>query len=202
MLDDMNWIDTETKAILQKEHEPKLTPSKAAEFALVLLRKGPDDQRLIHTICGINNCREAEAVELATSPVPITINPGLTEAEALYGQFELICCDAIAIFVRSEVLLEQREKNYLQTLYSKVLESPEFRPTKIEVLDVPATQSGQRFMDQFFGSAWPSQRSDASAFSTWVPFKKARIMKHWAKRVGAQIRCEAIQDSDPDRDAF
>lgn len=191
----MNWIDTETKEILQKEREPKPAPSKAAEFALVLLRKGPDDQRLIQAICRINNCHEVEARELANSPLPLTINPGLTESEALYGQFELICCDAIAIFVRSEVLLEQRQWNYLQSLFSKVLESPEFRPTKIDVRSVPATEPGQRFVDRFFGGALPRQRSEASHSLFWVPFKKARIMKHWAERVGADVWCEAARDS-------
>jgi hypothetical protein len=100
----MNCLDTETKAILQKEHEPKLAPSKAAEFALVLIRKGTDDQRLVRAIRRINECSESEAIELSRLPTPITINPGLTESEALFGQFELICCDAVAAFIRSEVI--------------------------------------------------------------------------------------------------
>jgi len=103
----MNWLDTETKGILQKEIEPKLAPPKAAEFGLVLLQKGADYQRLIRAICRTNECSEVEAVTLARSPVPVNVNPGLTQAEAIFGQFELICCDSISAFIRSEVLLEQ-----------------------------------------------------------------------------------------------
>jgi hypothetical protein len=198
----MNWLDTETKEMLQKRHELKLAPSKAAEFALVLLQKGPDDKRLIQAISRINNCGDSEASGLANSPMPVTINPGLTEAEALYGQFELICCDAIAVFVRSEVLLEQRERGYLKSVFSKVLVSPEFRPTRIEVLKVPTNESGQKFVEQFFGGVLPCQGSNTSQLSVWVPFKKARIMNHWAGRVGAEVRCEAIQDLDSEADGL
>ena len=50
----MNWLDTQTKELLQKVHDEKLSPSKTAEFALVLLRKGPDYQRLVQAIVEIN----------------------------------------------------------------------------------------------------------------------------------------------------
>src|SRR5262249_36228 len=116
----MNWLDTETRAILQKNHEPKLPPPKAAEFALVLIRKGTDDQRLVRAVQRINECSEAKANKLSRLPTPITINPGLTEAEALFGQFELICCDAIAAFIRSEVIMEQGERAYLHNLFQRV----------------------------------------------------------------------------------
>ena len=35
----MNWLDTQTKELLQKARNEKPAPSKTAEFALVLLRK-------------------------------------------------------------------------------------------------------------------------------------------------------------------
>ncbi len=193
----MNWLDTETKSILQKEHDPKLAPSKAVEFGLVLLRKGVDQERLVRAVRRINESTEAEAAELVHSPVPVTINPGLTEGEALFGQFELICCDAISAFVRSEVLFEQHQHKYLQDVFQRVLESPEFRPTRVKVLDVPATESGQKFLDQFVGLATLGR-----AKSVWVPFKKARIMKHWAARVGARVDCAALQESKDREDAF
>lgn len=181
----MNWLDTETKAILQKEDEPKPVLIKAAEFALVLIRKGTDDERLVRAIRRINECSEEEAIALSRLPTPVTINAGLTEAEALIGQFELICCDAAAAFVRSEVILEQDQQGYLRDLFQKVSKSREFRPTEIEIVEVPATEAGEWFVDQFLGRAM-SQES----FSCFVPYKKARIMKHWAPRVGAQVRCD------------
>jgi hypothetical protein len=196
----MNWLDTETKAILQKEHEPRSAPPKAAEFALVLIRKGSDEQRLVRAIRRINECSEAEAIELSRLPAPVTINPGLTEAEALFGQFELICCDAVAAFVRSEVILEQGEQAYLQSLFQKVAQSPEFRPTAVNILGVPATEAGERFLDQFLGGAVPELKQGSSRFSVRVPYKKARIMKHWATRIGAKVRCDAVGRSGEGED--
>ena len=89
----MNWLDTETKAILQREPEPPLAPPKSGEFALVLIRSGTDHQRLVRAIRRINDCGEGRAVELARAAPPVTINAGLSQEEALFGQFELICCD-------------------------------------------------------------------------------------------------------------
>jgi len=196
----MNWLDTETKAILLREHEPKLAPPKAAEFGLVLIRKGSDEQRLLQAICRINNCLETEGVALARQPAPVIINLGLTEAEALSGQFELICCDSVSAFVRSEVLLERDQKDYLDALFQRVLQSGEFRPTRIDVLEVPATDAGERFMEQFLGNLAREDKRPMDEFSLWVPYKKARLMKHWAVRVGAQVQCDAVQHSKDEGD--
>jgi len=185
----MNWLDTETKAILQKKPEEKLAPPKVGEFALVLLRKGTDHRRLVHAICRINNCAETKAEHLADLPAPVTINRGLTEGEALFGQFELICCDAISIFFRSEVLvLLGQDEGHRHALYQKFLASPEFQQTKVDVLEIPITEAGEKFAEQFLGFPFPGPKKD-SDFSVFVPFKKARIMKHWADRIGARVRC-------------
>jgi hypothetical protein len=196
----MNWLDTETKAILQRDQEPKSAPPKAAEFALVLIRKGTDDQRLVRAIRRINEGSESEAIGLSRLPTPVTINPGLNEAEALFGQFELICCDAVAVFIRSEVILEQGEQAYLHSLFEKVSQSPEFKPTRIDVLEVPATEAGERFVDQFLGNPFPAGARPVDEFSLWVPYKKARLMKHWATRVGAQVQCDAVQNPKDEED--
>ena len=182
----MNWLDTETKAILQKADEPKPAPSRAAEFALVLIKKAPDRPRLVRAISRINECSEPKAAALADRPVPVTINIDLSEEDAIYGQFELISCDAIGIFVRSEVL-RQSERGYTQALFGRILQSAEFKPVKIKVVEVPETESGQKFVDQFLGPIIP-RRKPAYPLSVEVPFKKARIMMHWATRVGAQVQ--------------
>lgn len=182
----MNWLDTETKAILQKANEPKLAPSRAAEFALVLVKKGPDLPRLIRAINRINECNEEKAAELADRPVPVTINLDLSEEDAVYGQFELISCDSIGVFVRSEVL-GQNEQGYIHALFGKILQSAEFKPVKVKVVEVPETESGQKFVDQFLGPVFPG-RKPVFPLSVEVPFKKARIMIHWATRVGAKVQ--------------
>ena len=95
----MNWLDTQTKEILQKVVEPKLAPPRAAEFTLVLVRQGADHARLIRAIRRINDCEETEAVELLAQRMPVRVNSDLSEGDALWGQFELICCDAVGILL-------------------------------------------------------------------------------------------------------
>lgn len=180
----MNWLDTETKELLQRVHDDKLAPPKTAEFALVLLRKGPDQQRLVDAIVEINKCSEADAAVLASRATPVTINPDLKEAEALWGQFELVCCDAVSIFLRSEVV-EQNDRAYLWPLFKKVSESSEFRATIVSIIRVPATESGEKFLEQFVGAAALNR---VFPMTLTLPFKKARIMEHWASRVGAQMK--------------
>ncbi len=185
----MNWLDTQTKGILQKEHETKLAPSKTAEFALVLIQRGVDRKRLVRAICRINECGESEADELSHHPLPVAINTDLSQGDALWGQFELICCNTIGVFVRSEVV-EQSDGRYIQSLFQTVLHSPEFKPVRVRVVNVPLTEAEKTFMDQFLGIATPGLKDLAFPFGIEVPFKKARIMKHWAGRIGAQLQIE------------
>ena len=175
---------------------------KAGEFGLVLLRKGSDNERLVRAIRRINDCLEQEAFALSRLALPVTLNLGLTEPEALYGQFELICCDSVAVFVRSEVLLAPDQKEYLDTLFRQVLQSPEFKPTRIDVVEVPATEDGERFVDQFLSNLCPEEKRPIDEFSLSVPYKKARIMKHWAARVGVQVQCAEVQDATDDGGAI
>jgi len=185
-LDFMNWLDTQTKGLLQKVRDEDNAPPKTAEFALVLLRKGPDHQRLADAIIEVNKCSKPDATLLACRSTPITINPDLTEEEALWGQFELICCDAISIYLRSEII-EQNDRSYLWPLFKQVSESSEFKPATVSIAQVPATESGNKFLEQFVGS---SATARAFPMILTIPFKKARIMEHWATRVGAEMKME------------
>ncbi|HSH95093.1 MAG TPA: hypothetical protein VK968_13160 [Roseimicrobium sp.] len=178
----MNWLDTETKAILHKEPDEKLAPPKAGEFALVVLEWGKDLRRNIRAVCRINGCTELEAMELAQRTPPFAINIGLTEAEALKGQFELICCDSISVFLRSDVW-SQSDAEYLQSILHKVRNSPEFRPTPVLVYEIPDTDSGTSFVDQFIGEIQDTA-DDTEPVSFFASHKKARIMTHWAKWAG------------------
>jgi len=156
------------------------------DFALVLLRKGPDRQRLVRAIMQINECSEATAVALASRSTPVTVNSSLTEAAAALGQFELICSDAVSIYLRSEIL-EENDEPYLEGLFKTVSESPEFWPVRVRVIQVPETESGEKFLKQFVGG---STQARAFPMTFTVPFKKARIMEQWAERVGAEIKQE------------
>ena len=182
----MNWIDTETKAILQKESEPPLAPAKVAEFALVLGAKGVDRERLIRAVCRINDCGRSEAVALLSQPSPVVVNLDLTEEDATFGQFELVCCEAISAVVRSEVAGEA-EWQYLAELLQQISRSPEFRPTTIRIDEVPTTEAGRKLVDQFLGMDLAKLKKLGFPRRFTMPAKKARIMKHWAARVGARI---------------
>ena len=184
----MNWLDTQTKEILQKVVDPKLAPPKAAEFTLVLVRPGADRARLVRAIRRINDCPEPAAVELADQPTPVRVNSDLSEGDALLGQFELICCDAVSIFIRSEVL-DQMDLAEFLSLVQKTSQSTEFLPTTVTIAEIPPSESGQSFVDQFLGRVEPS-RDAALPLQVVVPFKKARIMQHWATRVGAKLQCQ------------
>lgn len=167
--------------------DDELESAETAEFALVLLRKGPDRRRLVDAIIEINKCSEANANMLATRATPITVRADLTEAEAVWGQFELICCDAVSIYLRSEVI-EENDESYLRPLFKTFSESLEFRPATVNIIRVPATESGEKFLKQFAGS---SALACAFPMTFTVPFKKARIMEQWAARVGAEMKWES-----------
>ena len=188
----MNWLDTETKAILQREDDPRLSPPKVAEFALVMGYKGVDRERAVRAICRINDCSRAAAVALVSQRSPVTIDSDLTEEEATLGQFELICCEAISAIVRSEVA-EKANREYLADLLRRVSHSPEFKPATVRIDDVPMTESGERFVDQFLGMDLKRLRKLGFPRRFTMPAKKARIMKHWATRVRAQVHDNAAE---------
>lgn len=184
----MNWLDTQTKEILQKVVEPKLAPPKTTEFTLVLVRKGADHTRLVRAFRRINECDEPEAIKLATKRTPVRVNSDLSEGDALWGQFELICCDAVSIFIRNEVL-DQMDLAEFQSLVQKTSQSTEFQPTTVTIAEIPRTEPGLSFVDQFLGSFEPTKIAALPA-TIIIPFKKARIMQHWAMRVGAKLKCQ------------
>jgi len=76
-----------------------------------------------------------------------------------------------------------------QSLIEKTSQSTEFQPTTVIISEIPRTESGLSFVDQFLGSFEPA-RDAALPTAVVVPFKKARIMQHWATRVGAKLRCQ------------
>jgi hypothetical protein len=192
----MNWIDTETKAILQRDHEEPLAPAKVAEFALVLGPKGVDRERLIRAVCRINDCSRSEAIALLNQPSPVTINLDLTEEDATLGQFELVCCEAISAVVRSEVAGEA-DRGYLAELLQQVSRSPEFQPATIRIDDVPMTEAGRKLVDQFLGMDLGRLKELGFPRRFAMPAKKARIMKHWAARVGAQVSSDTAEPDAP-----
>ena len=176
------WLDTETKALLRKSPPNKLAPPNTKGFTLVLLsiyRHQPD--RLIRAIQRIRPDSREEAHARLNQKMPMSLKHGLTESDALLGQFELICCDAISVFIPDDVITFGTSE-YLIDLYNNLLHSEEFSDTDVIVASIPDSESGTEFIDQFFGSF------DKSPTTVTVPYKKARIMTHWGSKIGADIQ--------------
>ena len=112
----------------------------------------------------------------------------LTEPDAILGQFELICADAISVFLTDNVA-KYGSSEYLASLYSALLKSDEFHETRIRVISIPDTELGSEFIDQFLGSF------DGKHEIMTVPFKKAKYMIQCGKKIGAEI-C-IVADSNP-----
>jgi len=182
----MNWLDTQTQELLQRDRHLKLAPPKTSEFGLLLLQRGMDYSRLLRAICLINNCSQSQAAALARQSLPVTINSDINYEDALLGQFELICCDAISAFISSEVL-EEGDRNYQRSLLDKVIQSPEFKAVSVTVVEIPKSESGERFADQFLGITKETLQVLPFPFRVDAPFKKVRIMKHWAGKIGVRL---------------
>ncbi len=180
----MSWLDPQTRELLERSPPERRAPAKTSEFGLVLLRKPADQRRLERAIARVNVCDAAAAAELAARPVPLFVNLDLSYGEALLGQFELICCDAPAAILPSEVL-ERGDARYLADLFAQVAASDEFRPTSVTIHALPDNEEGARFFDQFLGSEGPA--SLAWPLLLIAPLKKGRIMRRWAERIGGRV---------------
>ena len=118
-------------------------------------------------------------------PTPVTT--GLSYGDAVLGQFELIACDAISVIIGDDVL-RRASQQYLDDLYGQLLNSPEFDKVPLRIETIPRTDQGDDFIDQFLSDEddgiWRSQE-------LIVLRKKARIMEHWARRIGGQVTLSA-----------
>lgn len=177
-----SWLDTETKAFLQKSPPDKLAPSDTVGFTLVLLSAaGDDNARVLRAVDRVLHDSQDAARRLLRRPLPLSVKAGLSYADALLGQFELISCDAVSVLLNDDVFNEALT-SYLDQLYAELLESYEFEVVSLRIESIPSTDRGRDFIDQFVGNddAWRAQ-----VFK--LPRKKARIMEHWAKKIGGRV---------------
>lgn len=177
-------LDTETQGMLEWPPRGKLAPPTAACFAVVLLEKGADLARVARAIARGREPDGTEAGAVAGSPTPVTVSFGLTHSGALLLQYELVCADCVSVFVEEHVV--RAPENYLRHLYARLRRSPEFAVRDVEIVSVPRSQAGAGFLDQFLGVT-PGEFQAQRPMRISVMFKKARIMKHWADRIGADV---------------
>ena len=188
---DSPWLDTETKAILQPTPPEKRTAVETSGFTLILLEKGLRLDRLARALERIGRDSERPMTWLLDTACPAVIRSGLALDEAVVGQFELICCDCISVFLRDEVVA-QGDSHYLRELYGQLRNSLEFQPVFIRITFIPDTDVGRLFCDQFLPSAeTKTVRYGAEiAVRDRVFRKKARMMAHWATEIGARLATE------------
>lgn len=176
------WLDTETKALLQRSPPEKFAPPDTAIFALVLLAFQRESlERLVAVVERVQKAARDEARKVLTLPLPTPIKRGLSHEDALLGQFELIACDAVSVFLANEIV-SYAPKSYLTQLYADVRRSLEFELVSLRIESIPADAKGRDFMDRFIGAAAPRLPLELKAMR-----KKARIMEHWATKIGGQV---------------
>jgi hypothetical protein len=169
------WLDTETKAVLCPDPPEKLVASATVSFSLLLVTKGKDEQRIADIVSAIQRSAPPKTLDY-----PFVVGQQMNLEEALAGQFALACCDCVAAFVRDDIVDESAIKAFRQ-IHSEVLSSPEFEQVAMRIEFIPNTEQGHRFCWQFFGLASGLQ----IPVTINMYRKKARLMEHWAKRIGA-----------------
>ena len=80
------------------------------------------------------------------------------------------------------------EASYLKELFSKRCRNDEFRDATLSLEHVPRNEEGSRFLDQFLGLVGAEVEIQRFPMDLQVLCKKARIMAHWAGRIGAKVR--------------
>jgi hypothetical protein len=172
-----DWLDTQTKELLAAAPPDKLAPPAVGSYGVVLLERGRDTERVDCALRILTQDANHQA-----PPCPCVVVHDLSLADALQAQFELVCTDSISVFV-DDAVLRSAKPSYLDDLYKSLRLSPEFHPMTIRIWSVPEDERGERFLQQFFG------RSVALPFTQVGVRKKARILAHWAAKLGARVEC-------------
>ena len=181
-------LDAETKAMLQPTPPERPAALDVPGFTLVLLTKGLEPDRLARALQRIWRDPKRPAAPVLLGACPTVVRSGLALDEAIAGQFELICCDSISVFLEDGVAAGGDE-HYLRDLYSRLRRSPEFQPVFITIRFVPDTDTGRRFCDQFLSTAMGKSLRYGSEITVRdrVFRKKARMMAYWAVEIGAKL---------------
>ena len=85
-------------------------------------------------------------------------------------------------------VVRHAESDYLKGLYRRLIQSDEFAGTIVKINSIPKSAKGEEFVDQFLGSV------NSLPVNANFHFKKARIMIHWANKIGADVSLTANGD--------
>ena len=185
MQDDLSMSNApERKTQAKRRRAPpwKLAPADTATFTLILLDVGSSDRaRVVSAVELIVRETDAGVRARLAGPLPLAVERGLSHADALLGQFELICCDCISVFV-CDTVLASASPQYLTSLFARLRASPEFDLVTARLESVPLGPKGLAFLNRFFG-----RRHVDLPLELRVMRKKARSMRQAAEQIGARL---------------
>jgi len=177
------WLDPETKALLDKSPPTKLAPATTEGSPLILLARPEEVTKpLVRAVARVCQSSPEEAKRLLGLELPLGIRSELAYPDAMLGQFELVSADAIAVFIADRVAWGA-DRDYLDHLFAQLRDSPEFELVETRIELVPETSKGRKFSDQFFGDdqRWRTEPIRVSR-------KKARMIEHWTAKIGGKAR--------------
>jgi len=180
------WLDPQTREMLQPEPPHKVAPPTLPDYSLVLLEAGEGRKRMVRAVRRVNGCSASAAGRLLARRLPLVIHRDLSYHDAAFGQFEFVCCDAVTVIIASEVVVDG-DPSYLKDLYARLRRSDEFQIVSLQIESVPSNDEGTRFLNQFVGLTETEALLQGFPLERRVLFKKARIMTHWARRIGAEV---------------
>ena len=180
------WLDTETKACLRRLPPLKLSPPTAESFSVVVLywEPGSDQGRRVRAFERALRTPRMDAEFEASRRLPFVVKRGLALPDAMLVQFELICCDIASVFIADPVI-SGAERQHLADLYNSLIRSDEFATLEISVTAIPSNELGRQFVRQFIGDDMPPL-----PHAMLIMLKKARIMTHWAAKIGVTLSTE------------
>jgi len=177
------WLDTETKAVLQKVPPEKFAPATTETFSIVVIDCSfrPNRSRQLRAFHRVLGTTIDHANHYLKRTIPLVLKRKLSLSDALLAQFELICCDLVSVFV-SDSVISNADPNYLAGLWNSLKTGEEFEIQSVTINSVPDDSSGEDFLVQFVGAKDANFPVHMRAMR-----KKARIMHHWANKIGAAI---------------
>lgn len=178
-----SWIDAQTKAVLQQVPPQKAAPASTDTFSVVVLSceamvEHARHVRAFHRVLGTSLI---DAEFQTTRRPPFILKREFTASGAMLAQFELVCCDIVSVFI-SDAVMSDADPSYLAELYGSLARADEFEEVGVRVVSIPPHGAGRAFLEQFVGDGTPCLPYDMVATR-----KKARLMTHWATKVGAKV---------------
>jgi len=182
----MDWLQTQTKALMDHLGPERFAPPGTDPFGLVLLSM---PAHAIHRVAAAvqamrSTSPDAGGAPLVDHPLPLVVRHGLTLHDALLGQFELTVCDAVSVFLSDDVLATA-PPDYLASLYADLLKSPEFQNVPFRIKSLPSDGRSREYLEYFLGR--PFTLMPLMPLDLTVMRKKAKVMAYHASQIGAWV---------------